>query len=79
MAILQNQKITTQQRYLTYSYDCMAMLTSLIAVSFVLYSLYLAKMLNIQANQTTLATLILLNLACIVASFLFKNKLQKMH
>lgn len=72
------KKISAQQLYLTYSYDFLAMLTSLVAVSFVIYSIYAAKVLNIHANQNTLAMLILLNLACIIASFLFKNKLQKL-
>lgn len=71
-------KISTQQLFLTYSYDCMAMITSLVAFGFVLYNIYLSKILHLSTNQTALVVLIVLNFICLVASFLYKNKLQKL-
>lgn len=71
-------KITPHQLYLTYSYDFLAVLTSMIAMGFVLYSIYLSKIANLHTSQGTLVTLVILNFACIIASFLFKHKLDKM-
>lgn len=73
----QPKKITAQQLYLTYSYDFLAILTSLIAMGFVLYSIYLSNVAHIQPQQNMVITLVILNFVCIIASFLFKHKLDK--
>lgn len=71
------KQITTQQLYLTYSYDLLAILTSLIAMGFIFYSIYLSKVLHSQPPQQLVVTLVVLNFVCIIASFLFKHKLDK--